>query len=114
MKISQRYEKGTDIFYIEGSFSAMNDRNNTLLLDAASNPALGNIVLNLAETELIDSSGVGLLISIHKKVTRHGAKLAICSIPKNINELFLLTGLSNIFNTFQTEEEALASFSHPK
>ncbi len=68
------------------------------------------IVLNLAEVNYIDSSGVGELVSTYTTVTNAGGQLKLLSLTKKIQELLMITKLLTVFAVFDNEQAALASF----
>jgi anti-sigma B factor antagonist len=68
------------------------------------------IVLNLADTNYIDSSGVGELVSTYTSVIDGGGQLKLLSLTKKIQELLTITKLLTVFETFDDEKAALASF----
>jgi anti-sigma B factor antagonist len=68
------------------------------------------IVLNLANTNYIDSSGVGELVSSYTSVINDGGQLKLLSLTKKIHELLTITKLLTVFETFDDEKAALASF----
>ena len=74
---------------------------------------LTSIHLNLAEVEFINSSGLGSLVSIMKEVRLVKGRLTLSNLASYVQEIFDITQLSHIFEIFQSEEEALASFQAP-
>jgi anti-sigma B factor antagonist len=68
------------------------------------------IVLNLADINYIDSSGVGELVSTYTSVVNGGGQLKLLSLTKKIRELLTITKLLTVFETFDDEKAALASF----
>jgi anti-sigma B factor antagonist len=69
------------------------------------------IILNLADVNYIDSSGIGELVSTYTTVTNNGGQLKLLSLTKKIHELLQITKLLTVFQVFNSEAEALASFS---
>ena len=59
----------------------------------------------------IDSSGMGELISAYTSVTNRGGKLKLLNLPTSIQDVLGITQLITVFDVFDDEEEALASFS---
>lgn len=57
-----------------------------------------DIELNLAEVNYIDSSGIGLLISMHKLQSEKGKKLKLINLNQRVKEIIRLTSVDNIFN----------------
>jgi anti-sigma B factor antagonist len=68
------------------------------------------IILNLEEVDHIDSSGVGELMRTFTTVTQEGGRLKLLYLTKRIRELLSITKLLTIFEVFDDEKTALASF----
>jgi len=68
------------------------------------------IILNLADVNYIDSSGIGELVSTYTTVTNSGGQLKLLNLTKKIHELLAITKLLTVFQVFDNEQTALASF----
>jgi anti-sigma B factor antagonist len=68
------------------------------------------IILNLADVNYIDSSGIGELVSTYTTVTNTGGQFKLLSLTKKIHELLQITKLLTVFQVFEDEQAALASF----
>jgi anti-sigma B factor antagonist len=68
------------------------------------------IVLNLADVNYIDSSGIGELVSSFTTVTNQGGQLKLLNLTKKIHELLAITKLLTVFQTFDDEQAAINSF----
>jgi anti-sigma B factor antagonist len=69
------------------------------------------IILNLAEVNYIDSSGIGELVSTYTTVTNAGGQLKLLNLTKKIQELLAITKLLTVFSVFEDEQAAIASFN---
>jgi anti-sigma B factor antagonist len=69
------------------------------------------ILLNLAEVNYIDSAGLGTLIGSYTTVRRDGGSLKLVNLTKRIQDLLAITKLITVFETFDNEAEALASYN---
>ncbi|PBC70625.1 anti-sigma B factor antagonist [Streptomyces sp. TLI_235] len=69
------------------------------------------ILLNLGEVTTVDSSGIGELVSAYTAVNNQGGQLKLAELPRKLYDLPSITKLLVIFEVFDTEEEAVASFS---
>ena len=69
------------------------------------------LVLNLAEVPYIDSAGLGEIVRTYTTVSRQGGVLKLLALTKRIQDLLAITKLLTIFETFDTEDEAVKSFS---
>jgi anti-sigma B factor antagonist len=69
------------------------------------------IVLNLADVPYIDSAGLGEVVRTYTTVSRQGGSLKLLSLTKRITDLLSITKLLTVFETFDSENEAVRSFS---
>jgi len=69
------------------------------------------IVLNLAEVPYIDSAGLGEVVRTYTTVSRQGGSLKLLNLTKRITNLLSITKLLTVFETFDSENEAVRSFS---
>ena len=69
------------------------------------------LVIDLGEVSYLNSSALGVLISAHANYTKRGGKVKLCQLNKNLENLFVITKLSLIFDTYSSEMEAVAGFS---
>ncbi|MFN7921807.1 MAG: STAS domain-containing protein [Bryobacteraceae bacterium] len=74
--------------------------------------AAGNkkVLLNMADISYIDSSGIGELVSGYTTVTNQGGKLKLLSLTKRVQDLLQITKLYTVFEVFDDEAKAVASF----
>ena len=68
------------------------------------------LVLNLAEVPYIDSAGLGEIVRTYTTVSRQGGALKLLSLTKRIQDLLAITKLLTVFETFDTEADAVGSF----
>ena len=69
------------------------------------------LVINLGETQHLNSTALGVLISAHSNYVRRGGQMKLCSVDKRIENIFVITKLSLVFDVYSTEEQAIASFA---
>jgi anti-sigma B factor antagonist len=67
------------------------------------------IVLNLADVNYIDSSGLGELVKAHTTMRNKGGELKLASLNKRVHDLLQLTRLSAVFDIHADEASALAN-----
>jgi anti-sigma B factor antagonist len=70
-----------------------------------------NVLLNMTGVTTIDSSGVGELVSAFTTATNRGAKLKLANIPNKVSDVLTITQLITVFDVFDTEDEAVASYA---
>ncbi len=70
-----------------------------------------NFVVNMASVELINSSGLGILISNLTTVKNNGGDMRLSNLSAKIKQIFQITKLSTVFKQFETEEAGVKSFA---
>jgi len=68
------------------------------------------ILINLGDVTYIDSSGLGELVSAFTGVKRHEGRLKLFNVGGRSKDLLVMTKLIMVFDTFDSEADALASF----
>ncbi len=76
------------------------------LLNAGRN----RIILNLEAVSYVDSSGIGELVSRFTTTKNMGGQLKLLKLTKKIKDLLMITKLLTVFEIYEDEESALASF----
>ena len=69
-----------------------------------------NVVLNLAQVDYIDSTGLGALVMCHTKAEDQQGMVKLLNLTKRNIELLVLTKLTTIFDIFTDEQDAVNSF----
>ena len=70
------------------------------------------ILLNLAGVAYIDASGLGELVSTYITVNENGGQIKLVNLTQRVSELMTSTKLLCVFDTYETELEALDSFEN--
>jgi anti-sigma B factor antagonist len=82
------------------------------LMDAYTQASNGNtqsIILNFSELDYLNSSGIGLLVTMLIRTQRQKQKLLACGLSEHYQEIFKLTRLNEAIGIFDSEADALAS-----
>jgi anti-anti-sigma factor len=66
-----------------------------------------NLIFNCNEMNYISSSGLRVFLVVQKKAISLQGKLNLCNMQPAIKEIFVISGFSNLFRIFDTQEEAL-------
>jgi anti-sigma B factor antagonist len=69
------------------------------------------VLLNLGDVPYVDSAGLGEIVRSYTTVTRKGGKLKLLNLTKKLEDLLSITKLLTVFETYDTEDEAVKSFS---
>lgn len=67
-------------------------------------------VVDFSQTGYIDSSGLGVLVSLSKKIREQGGELRLSSLNEDLRTLFELTKLDTLFRIADSREDALEGF----
>ena len=67
-------------------------------------------VIDFSKTGYIDSSGLGVLVSLSKKIREQGGELRLSSLNEDLRTLFELTKLDTLFRIADSREDALEGF----
>ena len=111
MDIKERVADGVSVLDLAGKIVLgegdlqVKERIKDLLADGQR-----QILLNLADITYIDSAGLGALISCYTTVNRENGKLKLVNLTKRIQDLLAITKLITVFDHFDNEKDALASF----
>jgi anti-sigma B factor antagonist len=69
------------------------------------------LLLNLEGVPYIDSAGLGEIVRTYTTVSRQGGKLKLLNLTKRIQDLLAITKLLTVFETYESEPEAVKSFA---
>lgn len=69
------------------------------------------VVLNFKDVNIMDSSAVGLLVKKYHEFTKKGASFRFCNLRTSLKELFKVAGLETLFEIYESEAGAVASFN---
>src|SRR6266567_1402286 len=69
------------------------------------------VVLNLEDVPYIDSAGLGEIVRTYTTISRQGGSLKLLNLTKRITDLLSITKLLTVFDTYDSEADAVRSFS---
>jgi anti-anti-sigma factor len=112
MKASSRNaDNGVEIIKLEGKITiGSGDSQLRDVISNATNSGHNKILLDMSGVTTIDSSGIGELVGSYTTVTNRGGKLKLLHLPAKLNELLHVTQLITVFEVYEDEKEAVASF----
>ena len=111
MQIDERVVDGVTILDLKGKMTLgegdelLKDKINSLIQQDRK-----QIVLNLEGVPYIDSAGLGEIVRTYTTVSRQGGSLKLVNLTKRITDLLSITKLLTVFETFDSEKDAVASF----
>lgn len=115
MNIHQREHEGVVILDIDGksiggSDSELFQARIQSLLDEGKK----QVLVNLEKVNWINSTGIGILISGYSVLDKQGGKLKLVHVAERIHNVLKITRLDTIFEYYETEDEAVRSFTQPQ
>lgn len=66
------------------------------------------VVIDLGRVSHLNSPGLGVLVGLHARCARRGGWMRVARIGSRVRDLFLITKLTMVFDTYDTVEDAIA------
>ncbi|MEU7321148.1 STAS domain-containing protein [Streptomyces griseoviridis] len=95
------------------------DHHSAVQLAEAADAALAGprlqplLVIDCADLDFCDSTGISTLVTIHQRLSARGGVLRLAAVPGSVARVFGLTGLDQAIGVFATAQRALADTRHP-
>jgi len=112
MQIEERSAGDVTVLDLKGKMTLgegdelLKDKINSLLQQGRK-----KIVLNLEEVPYIDSAGLGEIVRTYTTIKKQDGSLKLLNLTKRISDLLSITKLLTVFDTFDSEADAVRSFS---
>ena len=110
MEFSHRVDKNICVVSVEGNIAldGVNEAKDYLkpLLDDA---AIKGILINFEKVNFIDSSGIGLIVSLFKTLQQKEAKFGLSNLSKKNEEIFTITRLNKILDIYGSEKDGISA-----
>ena len=109
MKYTSEVNNETLIIRLDGDLIGENDGTGVLSIatDAIQNKVM-KCVIDISKLRYINSSGIGVLITILTKFRNKGGEVYLLNPSESVQKLLVITKLNAIFQIAKTEEEALS------
>ena len=114
MEIQQRLVGDVAVIDVIGRMVLGERTNDTLFKSAVAeqlSAGRGQLVVNLSQVTQVDTSGLTALVTAHVTAAKRGGALKLADPVKRIRELLAITRLNTLFDVFDSEDSALASFT---
>lgn len=95
-----------DITLNKGGDVLLKDKINSLLQQGQK-----KLLLDVGAVSYVDSAGLGQLVHVHTTTAHHGGKLKLLNLGKRLKDLLVVTKLATVFDSYESEKEAIASFT---
>jgi anti-sigma B factor antagonist len=112
LQMTEKVVDGVTVIALDGRI-VLGDETNALREKIKSLIAEGRkkILLNLDNVTLIDSTGLGTLVSTHHSAAARGAFVRLCKLGSKFQEVLQVTKLLTVFDVSDTEADGIKSFS---
>jgi anti-sigma B factor antagonist len=113
MQLEQRMAGNVAIISINGDIT-LNKGGDVLLKDKVQSliqQGTKNIVIDLSRVSYVDSAGLGQLVQAYATTKNKGGALKLVNVTKKLRDLLVVTKLLTVFDTYDDEKTAVASFS---
>ena len=101
---------GVTVISVDGQLIIGNRHELKDLIQAALDRGDRRLLVDFSRTGYIDSTGLGALVSISRRIREAGGELRLAGLNDDLRSLFELTKLDTLFTITETPEQALASF----
>jgi anti-anti-sigma factor len=88
-----------ETFALRDTLQRLRDEGNTLA------------IINLNRVAYLNSTGIGVLVAAHSDYEGRGGKLRLCGLRDSVENVLVITKLSQVFEVYPNQEEALASMA---
>lgn len=110
MEITKKTTDNVEIVFLNGRLDAYNSN----LVEETFNNIIDSgktqIVADLSEVDYISSSGLRVMLSSLKKLKKDGGVLKLAGLQPYVLEVFEIAGFTQLFDIYEKEEDAVASF----
>lgn len=111
MRITEESRDGVRIYHLEGNWTD-GPEGGALRTSLKEALAAGerNFVVDMQAVELLNSIGLGGLVSCYSSTTREGGRLKICGLSERNRRAAFVSRILDLFEAFDDVEQAVASF----
>jgi anti-sigma B factor antagonist len=104
-------DEHTSIIRIDGDLTAAREAALMDAYNAAAGEATRAVILDFSDLEYMNSTGIGLLVTLLVRANRQGQKLLACGFTDHYRQILALTRRDEAIGTHDTEADALAAAS---
>ena len=112
MKIKVRKRDGVAVFEMSGRLMGGPDAEAfDEILKTVIHEGCHNVVVNMEKVRWVNSTGLGILISGYTTLKKSGGELKLLKVSDRIENIFIVSKLYTVFESFQDEDDAIQSFA---
>lgn len=109
LSLSTRESAGASVVDVSGEIDVYTSPKLRERLVGLVNDGSTNIVVNLAEVDFIDSTGLGVLVGALKRIRSRGGSLSLVCSETGLLRVFTITGLEKVFMIYPSVEAAVTA-----
>ncbi len=109
MSITYRQDGIFTVISMSGRFDAIGTREFKKIITQLMEARNMRIILDMAQVNFVDSSGMGALISALRGIAKEGGDMRIAALTPEVYTIFELTRLHRIFDIYDTTQAAMAA-----
>lgn len=110
MSFTGKTESGVYVVGVDGQLIVGNRHELKQKLISELDEGTKKFVVDFSSTGYIDSSGLGVLVSLARKVGETGGQIRLAALNEDLKTLFELTKLDTLFNLYDSVESATDGF----
>lgn len=111
-QIRHEERNGITIVHLRGQFIGGDETDQLrTLLNRLAEEKKAALIIDLEKVTYLNSTALGVLISTHANFTKRNSKVALCNISKNIENIFVITKLTLVFDIYPTVDDAIQKLS---
>ncbi|MBC8459277.1 MAG: STAS domain-containing protein [Deltaproteobacteria bacterium] len=113
MDVKIREVDGVTILDVQGRIMGSDSLELKSIIDqviASKAEGEAKLLLNLAKVPMMDSSGLGVVVAAYTSVQRKKGRVALLNLGRSTRQLIVMAKLMTIFETYDNEDDAVASF----
>ncbi len=112
MKLKERKRDGIAILEMSGKLMGGPDAESfDETLKTLIHEGCKNVIVSMEKVKWVNSTGLGILISGYTTLKKNGGELKLLRVSDRIENIFIVSKLYTVFESYQSEDEAVQSFS---
>ena len=115
MNIVERKEGDVTVLSLQGSITfEEGDQEFRSAIERVLASGSLKVIVNMAEVPYLDSAGLSELVRSFVAVQKRGGRLVLLDLTRKVNDLLTVAKLFTVFEAYESEAQALASFASTK
>jgi anti-sigma B factor antagonist len=111
MTIQERKLNDITVLDLDGAFALGGNAAFKHYVEDTISSGSRRLLINLANVSYMDSSGLGELVSGYRQMQEVSGQMKLLNLSSRLNQLLVITKLITVFETFDSESEAISSFT---